>query len=157
MAQIRAQIVARMRRDRRFVQKNYTTFMTEKFSSEQGIVTLIQAQNRTTHAVRAFVRFLFIQLTGITLAAFLWLWEISFLRYLAGVVWIVSVFWSSYAGWKELDKSGIGLEPETTKESLDKDPLEQDRSTTKICSCGAVNSQKAKRCSDCGVKWLLAR
>ena len=121
------------------------------------IEDLIHAQNRTTHAVRAFVRFLFIQLTGLTLAAFLWVWGISFLQFLAGGVWIVSVIWSSNAGWKELDKSGIGLEPETTKESFDKDPLEQDRLTTKICSCGAINSQNAKRCSDCGIKWLLAR
>ena len=131
--------------------------MTEKFSSEQGINNLIQAQNRTTHAVRAFVRFLFIQLTGITLAAFLWLWEISFLQYLAVVVWIVSVFWSSYAGWKELDKSGIGLEPETTEELLDKESLEQDKFATKICSCGAINIENAKICGDCGIKWLLAR
>jgi hypothetical protein len=77
-----------------------------------NIESLIQAQNKTTHAVRAFVRFLFIQLTGITLAAFLWFTSLnfegnSFLAFLAVVVWIVSVIWSSVAGWGELDKSNI--------------------------------------------------
>ena len=86
---------------------------------------LIYAQNRTTHAVRAFVRFIFIQLTGITFAIFLC--NIStafidqqkcieygtnctgntFLQFLAVVVWIASVVWSSQAGWDELAKSNI--------------------------------------------------
>ena len=86
---------------------------------------LIYAQNRTTHAVRAFVRFIFIQLTGITFAIFLW--NIStafidqqkcieygtnctgntFLQFLAVVVWIASVVWSSQVGWDELAKSNI--------------------------------------------------
>lgn len=94
-------------------------------SNGKGIDDLIRAQNRTTHAVRAFVRFLFIQLTGITFAIFLW--NIStafidpqkcieygtncagntFLQFLAVVVWIASVVWSSQAGWDELAKSNI--------------------------------------------------
>ncbi len=86
---------------------------------------LVRAQNRTTHAVRAFVRFLFIQLSGITFAVLLWNVSLAFvdqqdclqygdncngnafLQFLAGVVWIVSVIWSSRAGWEELEKSNV--------------------------------------------------
>ena len=72
---------------------------------------LIRAQNRTTHAVRAFVRFLFIQLTGITLVVFLWNLSLttgnSSIQGLAGIIWIATVIWSSYAGWEELNKSNI--------------------------------------------------
>ena len=72
---------------------------------------LIRAQNRTTHAVRAFVRFLFIQLTGITLVVFLWNLSLTTgngsIQGLAGIIWIATVIWSSYAGWEELNKSII--------------------------------------------------
>jgi len=86
---------------------------------------LVRAQNRTTHAVRAFVRFLFIQLSGITCAVFIWNISLAmadeqscyqsgrnctgntFLQFVAGVVWIIAVIWSSKAGWEELDKSNI--------------------------------------------------
>jgi len=86
---------------------------------------LIRAQNRTTHAVRAFVRFLFIQLTGITFAVFLWQLSLTFIdeqdcfqsgdnctgnagvQFLAGIIWIATVLWSSYAGWEELNKSNV--------------------------------------------------
>lgn len=86
---------------------------------------LIAAQNRTTHAVRAFVRFFFIQLTGITLAVFFWnLSTFSvdqqscfirgtncegnpFLQLMAVAVWVAAVILSSRAGWSELEKSNI--------------------------------------------------
>ena len=86
---------------------------------------LILAQNKTTHAVRAFVRFLFIQLTGITLAVFLWNLSLAFinsndclqtgencsgngaLQLMAVGVWIATVIFSSRAGWEELQKSEI--------------------------------------------------
>lgn len=86
---------------------------------------LVRAQNRTTHAVRAFVRFLFIQLSGITFAVVLWNISLAFvdqqaclqygdncngnafLQFLAVLVWIVSVVWSSRAGWEELEKSNV--------------------------------------------------
>lgn len=79
---------------------------------------LIRAQNKTTHAVRAFVRFLFIQLTGLTLAYFLWNLSIAFadedhingnpaLQFMAIGVWIATVIFSSHAGWDELQKSEI--------------------------------------------------
>ena len=94
-------------------------------SSGATLDDLVRAQNRTTHAVRAFVRFLFIQLTGITLAVFLWNISLAFvdeqacfqngdnctgnafLQFLAAIVWLVAVIWSSSAGWDELNKSNI--------------------------------------------------
>ena len=95
---------------------------------EFNFESLIRAQNRTTHAVRAFVRFLFIQLTGISLALILWnLSTLSInqqdcvdygshcsgetsLQAVAGLVWVISIFLSSRAGWNELDKSNIDLD-----------------------------------------------
>jgi Na+/melibiose symporter-like transporter len=78
---------------------------------------LIQAQNRTTHAVRAFVRFLFIQLSALTLATFLFFMSFqleneegapnTFLLLMGAVIWIVGLVWSSNAGWSELEKSNI--------------------------------------------------
>jgi hypothetical protein len=94
-------------------------------STETTLEDLVRAQNRTTHAVRAFVRFLFIQLTGITLAVFLWNISLEFvneqdcfqygdnctgnpfLQFSAGAVWIGAVILSSRAGWEELHKSNI--------------------------------------------------
>jgi Na+/melibiose symporter-like transporter len=78
---------------------------------------LIQAQNRTTHAVRAFVRFLFIQLSALTLATFIFFVSFqlvneegapnTFLLIMGGVIWIIGLVWSSTAGWSELEKSNI--------------------------------------------------
>lgn len=86
---------------------------------------LIRAQNRTTYAVRAFVRFLFIQLIGTTIAIVLWNTSTAFidsqecsayatncsgntfLQFLAAAVMIGSIIWSSQAGWEELGKSNI--------------------------------------------------
>ena len=100
--------------------------LPDKYStSDTTLDDLVRAQNRTTHAVRAFVRFLFIQLTGITLAVFLWNISLAFvdeqacfqygdnctgnafLQFLAAIVWIVAVIWSSSAGWDELNKSNV--------------------------------------------------
>jgi len=69
----------------------------------------IAASNRTTRAVRALVRFIFIQLSSTTLAGILVYFgavnsEFSLLI-LGLIVWVVGVFWSSAAGWSELDKS----------------------------------------------------
>jgi len=100
-----------------------STIMLSK--TGKTIDDLIRAQNKTTHAVRAFVRFLFIQLTGITLAFFLWNLSLAFinssdciqigencsgntaLQILAVGVWIATVILSSNAGWDELKKSEI--------------------------------------------------
>ena len=98
---------------------------SESITSTKTLDDLIRAQNRTTHAVRAFVRFLFIQLTGITCAVFLWNLSLAFidqqdcfangsnctgnafLQFLAAVVLIGSIVWSSQAGWEELGKSNV--------------------------------------------------
>lgn len=86
---------------------------------------LIEAQNRTTHAVRAFVRFLFIQLSATTAAFVIWNWSQTFadqqecytrgtncggntfLQFVAVIIWIAGIFFSSWAGWDELEKSRV--------------------------------------------------
>ena len=83
----------------------------------------IEASNRTTHAVRALVRFLFIQLAFLT-AAFV-LWQIGlafpdknncsafgcqpngFVSFLVVAVIIAGVVLSSRAGWDELYHSSL--------------------------------------------------
>jgi hypothetical protein len=69
----------------------------------------IAASNRTTRAVRAFVRFLFIQLSASTLAAILiYFGSVNAtvgLIVIGVIVWLVGVLWSSTAGWQELEKS----------------------------------------------------
>jgi hypothetical protein len=102
---------------------------------EIGLEDLVHAQNRTTHAVRAFVRFLFIQLSGITLATIFW--EASnlfidqercassgekcsgntFLQVVSAITAIIGVIVSSRAGWSELSKSDIPIEQEESFES----------------------------------------
>ena len=81
-------------------------------SSGATLDDLVRAQNRTTHAVRAFVRFLFIQLTGLTIVYFLWNLFVesdgnAFIAFLVLAVWLVTVIWSSAAGWDELRKSNV--------------------------------------------------
>jgi hypothetical protein len=81
-------------------------------SSGATLDDLVRAQNRTTHAVRAFVRFLFIQLTGLTIVYFLWNLFVEsdgnpFIAFLVLAVWLGTVIWSSVAGWDELRKSNV--------------------------------------------------
>jgi hypothetical protein len=98
---------------------------TSQENSELTLADVVRAQNRTTHAVRAFVRFLFIQLTSTTLGVFLW--NLSnlfideqkcgysgdncggngFLQFVAVITILVGIIWSSNAGWSELSKSDI--------------------------------------------------
>jgi hypothetical protein len=92
---------------------------------KQTTLSLIAAQNRTTHAVRAFVRFLFIQLSGLTAAGLVWYVSLlfidqgecieygdkcdgnAFLQLTAIAIWIGTVIFSSNAAWSELGKSDI--------------------------------------------------
>lgn len=93
-------------------------------SSETTLADLVRAQDRTTHAVRAFVRFLFIQLSAVTIAVFFWNIGVQLtgssecIRYgncgpstfwfvVAGITWLVGLVWSSVAGWDELHKSDL--------------------------------------------------
>ena len=87
-----------------------------RIKSELTLEDVVRAQNRTTHAVRAFVRFLFIQLTSTTLGVFLWNLSYfftndysgnGFLQFIAVITILVGIFWSSNAGWSELSKSDI--------------------------------------------------
>jgi hypothetical protein len=94
-------------------------------TQNKNTLDLIQAQNKTTHAVRAFVRFLFIQLSGLTLVFFTWNLSLMsvdpnecarfgekcegnlFLQFLSIGIWIGTVILSSRAGWSELEKSDV--------------------------------------------------
>lgn len=84
----------------------------------------IRASNRTTHAVRAFVRFFFIQLVAITLAGFVFAFANivdpveppAILLLIAGAIWVGGVIYSSVEGWKEVAKSDIPEDSE--KESV---------------------------------------
>jgi hypothetical protein len=75
----------------------------------------IRASNRTTHAVRAFVRFLFIQLVAITLAGFVFAYANivdpveppAILLLIGGAIWVGGVIYSSIEGWKEVAKSDV--------------------------------------------------
>jgi hypothetical protein len=88
----------------------------------------ITAQNRTTHAVRAFVRFLFIQLSFYT-AAFM-VWQIGlifvdpsenctilgctpngFFYFVTAVLIIMGIWIASRAGWHELELSQVPKTP----------------------------------------------
>lgn len=97
----------------------------ENVLQKKDIQDLIRAQNRTTHAVRAFVRFLFIQISATTAAVALWNIGDSFidqkscLAYgekcngsgffysITAMVFIGGIIWSSHAGWSELAKSEV--------------------------------------------------
>ena len=138
--------------------------MNKNFNNEPGINDLINAQNRTTHAVRAFVRFLFIQLTGITLAILIWNASNlfineencrlagdncsgnSFLQFLSALTLIISVFWSSQVGWRELAKSEIPVEQDVLSGSVDSVEL----TPLKNCTCGEKSPSNYKRCGACG-------
>ena len=100
---------------------------------EDLLIQQIAAANRTTRAVRAFVRFLFIQLVAITLAFFVVVAgdlfrdtsECDFgvcgpntgAQIFAGFIWLVGVIWSSSAGWSELSSSEVPALPVRRKNS----------------------------------------
>jgi hypothetical protein len=93
--------------------------------TSEDIKDLIKAQNRTTHAVRAFVSFLFLQLSFTTFAVFIYAISDAFadpykcqeygtncggngaIRFIAIVIWITGVVISSRSGWSELEKSEV--------------------------------------------------
>jgi hypothetical protein len=105
--------------------KNQKNFGENFYNTE----VIVVAVNRTTHAVRAFVLFLFYQLSAITLAlAVYFVASIignsneecsnllrsngacspnAFLLIVAFVVWIFGVVYSSKIGWEEIKKSEV--------------------------------------------------
>ena len=78
-------------------------------TSDDLLREIIRANNRTTRAVRAFVRFLFIQLTSSSIAVVLALFGTAsgsaLWTAIASFVWIVGVIVSSREGWRELSLS----------------------------------------------------
>jgi hypothetical protein len=75
----------------------------------------IRASNRTTRAVRALVRFIFIQLLGLTIGGLIITASFSsdqqgFLTALGSLVILVSVVVSSNVGWSELALSDPEIE-----------------------------------------------
>ena len=78
---------------------------------DEATKQIVLAQDRTTHAIRAVVRFLFIQLSAITLAIIVATFgasiENEFIIFVAVIIYIVGVIWSSNAGWSELEKSNL--------------------------------------------------
>jgi hypothetical protein len=143
--------------------------------SQDLLVDVIAASNRTTRAVRAFVRFLFIQLTATTAAVVIWNLGSQFQDrsqcfagvcepngvavFFAIVVWIVGVVWSSVAGWTELSYSDIpGLpvitrpKPEPAAEGearASKIVPSRSKSSRNCHHCGADLEQGAVGCGTC--------
>ena len=98
-------------------------------NSTNSNLEIIKAVNRTTHAVRAFVLFLFYQLSSTTAAVFFYLVAEAvgnsnddcentlrsfggcppnaFFLVLAVVTWLGGVIYSSNVGWKEIQKSNL--------------------------------------------------
>jgi len=128
----------------------------------------IEASNRTTHAVRALVRFLFIQLSFLTAAFVLWQiglafpdenncsafgcepnWFISLL--VAGLV-IAGVIISSIAGWDELERSSIPEGPQQQRTYQPGGAVELPNGT-KVCPNCKRRYKNESQCTDCDV-WL---
>ena len=89
---------------------NETAISLQKM--EYLVEQVLRSTGKTTHAVRAFVRFLFIQLSATTLAGVLiYLGSVSGnelrdgLIWLGGITYLVGLVWSSSAGWSELRQS----------------------------------------------------
>jgi hypothetical protein len=144
--------------------------------TEKLLQELIRATDRTTRAVRAFVRFLFIQLAAISLAVVVFQLGIitqdssecafgicqpnGFTTTVAVLIWITGIVWSSIAGWGELELSN----PESSAIRRVDTNLGNSNSngvfggyskpskTQRACSdCGVQNEAEASFCGGCGV------
>jgi len=101
---------------------------------EELVGEIIEASNRTTRAIRAFVRFLFIQLATITAAVVLYVFAVAIdplepplgLVLLALVILIVGVIISSRAGWGELEASEIPVGKSIRRRTLPEKRAPQD-------------------------------
>jgi hypothetical protein len=119
--------------------------MSEKNLSEL-LAKSISAQDRTTHAVRALVRFLFIQLSFLTAAFVVWQIGLAFpdednctvlgcephgsVLFFVALIVITGVVISSAVGWYELARSNVPLseiEQEARKKLEMEALLEQER------------------------------
>jgi hypothetical protein len=124
----------------------------------------IEASNRTTHAVRAFVSFVLIQLVFVTIAAFLSILASTFsatwLFGLAVIVWIIGVFLSSNAGWSELKDSEIPLK-QMPADLREEDPItktsgnsQRENGNEKLPRNLKLDSNMRLVCKNCG-NWEL--
>jgi hypothetical protein len=85
-----------------------------KESVEELLKQAIAASNRTTFAVRAFVLFLFLQLTFTSIAAvFVWYGYSAYNGFgwvvVGLVIFALGVIVSSVVGWSEIGMSGVGV------------------------------------------------
>lgn len=127
---------------------------------------LIQATDRTTRAVRAFVRFLFIQLAAITLAIVVFQLGVitqdpsecafgicspnGFTTTVAVLIWLGGVIWSSKEGWEELDASAIPHGGRAAP-ALGSASVPRSNGAGKSCGgCGTRNEFVAAFCASCG-------
>jgi hypothetical protein len=142
----------------------------------------IEASNRTTHAVRALVRFLFIQLAFLTAAAVIWQLGLAFpdedscsivgcepygfVSAFVVLLVIAGVIISSFAGWSELELSAIpeGPERKRSNESSDVDQISNPLPTRinlsntlpngiKVCPKCKKRYKTMPYCTDCDL-WL---
>lgn len=86
--------------------------MSSSKQVEVLLAEIVKSTSRTTHAVRAFVRFLFIQLSASTLGGLFIFWSNPlshkpnmFLLVVGALTYVVGLIWSSIAGWSELSQS----------------------------------------------------
>lgn len=119
--------------------------MSEKL--ESLLEAQIRASNRTTRAVRALVRFIFIQLLGLTIGGLIITASFSsdqqgFLMALGSLVILVAVVVSSNVGWSELALSDPEIEIGRTNNFVHS-PKEQGADNTE-----ARNKQKRCACSN---------
>lgn len=143
--------------------------------TEAKLDAIIASTNRTTRAVRAFVRFLFIQLTAITLAILIFnlgnltqdTSECAFgvcppsagWTIFAGLIWLVGLVWSSYAGWSELELSDPSI---VIRQTLQRSPLGGSAAngvfggysadSFKCKSCDGALEPSEQFCGNCGAR-----
>jgi hypothetical protein len=128
----------------------------------------IEASNRTTHAVRAFVRFLFIQLSFLTAAAVIWQLGLAFpdesnctafgcapngfVSAFVVLLVVSGVIISSIAGWSELELSNMPEEAVKTSSPQPGSSVTLPNGT-KLCPNCKRRYKDATYCADCDV-WL---
>lgn len=135
-------------------------------SVERLLIEQIKASNRTTRAVRAFVRFLFIQLVFITAALGINVLGTVFqdpaecaygicppntgAQILAGVVWLIGVFWSSAAGFSELGLSDVPSSPTIRADRRKAENLKPSKGSLKSTRADKRADNGGRQCSNCG-------
>jgi hypothetical protein len=126
----------------------------------------IVATNRTTHAVRALVLFIFIQLVGITMAVFLNTIATASvnplrcagsgqdcepnvgLQVIAALIWIVAVVWSSYVGWSEISLS----DPRADSSALSTSTSSYSKNSSSALESDNSFTSGNEKCKHCGTE-----